>query len=114
MPSVYGVADVFVMPCRSRWAGLEQEGFGIVFLEAAASGVPQVAGLSGGAHEAVIDGVTGYVIEEPKDSRAIANAIQSILASASLRSEMGQRSRERVESSLSYDILAQQLRAALS
>ena len=114
IPSVYGVADVFVMPCRSRWAGLEQEGFGIVFLEAAASGVPQVAGLSGGAHEAVVDGVTGYVIEEPKDSGAIANAIQSILMSPLLRSEMGQRSRERVESSLSYDILAQQLRAALS
>ena len=73
-----------------------------------------MAGLSGGAHEAVIDGVTGYVIQEPKDSGAIANAIQSILASPSLRSEMGQRSRQRVESSLSYDILAQQLRAALS
>jgi len=54
------------------------------------------------------------VIQEPKDSGAIANAIQSILASPSLRSEMGQRSRQRVESSLSYDILAQQLRAALS
>ncbi len=114
LPFIYGVADVFVMPCRSRWAGLEQEGFGIVFLEAAASGVPQVAGLSGGSHEAVVDGVTGYVINDPKESGAIADAIHSILASPSRRSEMSQRSRERVESSLSYDILAEQLRAALS
>tara|TARA_Y100001970_G_C14238303_1_gene863306 strand:- start:1505 stop:2620 length:1116 start_codon:yes stop_codon:yes gene_type:complete len=114
IPATYGVADVFVMPCRTRWAGLEQEGFGIVFLEAAASGVPQVAGLSGGAHEAVVHGVTGYVIDEPKDSIAIAKAIQSILASPSRRSDMGQRSRERIESSLSYDILAEQLRTALS
>ena len=47
------------MVCRNRWFGLEQEGFGIVFLEAAAAGVPQLAGDSGGSHEAVIDGVTG-------------------------------------------------------
>ena len=51
---LYGVADVFVMACRDRWFGLEQEGFGIVFLEAAACGVPQVAGRSGGADEAVV------------------------------------------------------------
>ena len=114
IPVIYGVADVFVMPCRTRWAGLEQEGFGIVFLEAAASGVPQVAGLSGGAHEAVVDGETGYVINNPKDSMAIARAIQSILASPSVHSEMSQNSRQRVERSFSYDMLAQQLQTALS
>ena len=53
-PRFYGCADVFAMLCRNRWAGLEQEGFGIVFLEAAAAGVPQVAGDSGGAAEAVV------------------------------------------------------------
>ena len=46
--ALLGAADVFVMACRNRWLGLEQEGFGIVFLEAAAAGVPQVAGDSGG------------------------------------------------------------------
>ena len=56
LPALYGAADVFAMLCRDRWAGLEQEGFGIVFLEAAATGVPQVAGASGGAAEAVLDG----------------------------------------------------------
>ena len=44
LPRLYGCADVFTMPCRTRWGGLEQEGFGIVFVEAAACGVPQVAG----------------------------------------------------------------------
>ena len=64
MPDVYGCGDVFAMLCRTRWGGLEQEGFGIVFLEAAAAGVPQVAGRSGGAHEAVADGETGLVVDE--------------------------------------------------
>src|SRR5690606_26241479 len=62
LPDLYGCADVFAMLCRSRWAGLEQEGFGIVFLEAAAAGVPQVAGESGGSAEAVVDGETGLVV----------------------------------------------------
>ena len=59
-------ADVFAMCCRERWGGLEAEGFGIVFLEAAACGVPAVAGRSGGAHEAVVDGETGFVVP-PRD-----------------------------------------------
>src|SRR5439155_8249535 len=63
LPSLYGCGDVFAMPCRTRWGGLEQEGFGIVFLEAAACGVPQVAGNSGGAAEAVVDGETGTVVD---------------------------------------------------
>ena len=62
LPRLVGAADVFAMLCRNRWLGLEQEGFGIVFLEAAAAGVPQVAGRSGGAGEAVEDGVTGLVV----------------------------------------------------
>ena len=62
-PRLYACADVFAMPCRERWGGLEAEGFGIVFLEAAAAGVPAVAGRSGGSHEAVVDGETGFVVE---------------------------------------------------
>src|SRR5439155_370299 len=63
LAAVYGTADVFAMCCRERWAGLEAEGFGIVFLEAAACGLPAVAGRSGGAWEAVEDGVTGFVVD---------------------------------------------------
>ena len=65
-PACSAPADVFVMACRNRWLGLEQEGFGIVFLEAAAAGVPQIAGDSGGAAEAVLDGVTGLVVRRPR------------------------------------------------
>ncbi|MEC7916191.1 MAG: glycosyltransferase family 4 protein [Actinomycetota bacterium] len=114
VPLIYGIADVFAMPCRNRWAGLEQEGFGIVFLEAAASGVPQVAGRSGGAHEAVLDGVTGHVVDHPRNSAAVANAIRSILKSPSLQSEMAKRGSDRVKNELSYDVLALQLEKALS
>ena len=65
MPLLDGAADVWAMCCRDRWFGLEQEGFGIVFLEAAAAGVAQVAGRSGGADEAVVDGRTGLVVDAP-------------------------------------------------
>ena len=62
-------ADMFAMPCRDRWLGLEAEGFGIVFLEAAAAGVPVVAGRSGGSHEAVVDGATGFVVDGRERAR---------------------------------------------
>ena len=67
------------MACRTRWGGLEQEGFGIVFVEAAACGVPQVAGDSGGAAEAVDDGVTGLVVRRPEDPREVAAAFEALL-----------------------------------
>src|SRR6185503_942086 len=54
LPGVYAAADAFAMPCRSRWGGLEVEGFGIVFLEAGATARAVVAGRSGGASEAVV------------------------------------------------------------
>ena len=74
LPALYACADVFAMCCRDRWRGLEAEGFGIVFLEAAACGVPAVAGRSGGSHEAVADGETGYVVA-PRDVGAVRAAI---------------------------------------
>ena len=89
--ALYGCADVFTMLCRNRWDGLEQEGFGIVFVEAAACGVPQVAGASGGAAEAVVDGVTGLVIDEPEDVQAVADAFAALLDDPSRRAEMGTR-----------------------
>jgi len=115
LPALYGCGDVFAMVCRDRWAGLEQEGFGIVFLEAAAAGVPQVAGRSGGAHEAVVDGVTGYIVDEPGDPGAVAGAIAKVLDhSEGRRREMGLAGRARAEAELSYDVLAGRLGAALA
>lgn len=113
LPLAYGAADVYAMCCRDRWLGLEQEGFGIVFLEAAAAGVPQLAGLSGGSAEAVEDGKTGYVVREASDWRAVAGALEPLLADETLRERFGQRARERALERFSYDHLAGQLAGAL-
>ena len=114
LPSLYGCADVFAMCCRSRWRGLEQEGFGIVFLEAAACGVPSVAGDSGGAAEAVEDGTTGLVVAEPDDPAEVAAAIARLIDDPALASRQGQAARTRAETEFSYDRLATRLNDALS
>jgi phosphatidyl-myo-inositol dimannoside synthase len=114
LPAVYGAADLFAMLCRNRWGGLEQEGFGIVFLEAAAAGVPQVAGASGGADEAVVDGETGLVVRHPEDPLAAAGALDRLLDDADLRERMGRNGRTRVEAEFSYEALAARLREALA
>ena len=96
LPDLVGAADVFAVPCRSRWLGLEQEGFGIVFMEAAAAGVPQVAGQRGAA-EAVEDGVTGLVVARPGDPAAVAGALRELLSDDERRRAMGARARQRAE-----------------
>ena len=113
LPLLYGVADVFVMACRDRWLGLEQEGFGIVFLEAAACGVPQVAGRSGGADEAVVDGQTGLVVDEPSDPGRVAAALRRLLTDDELRRKMGRAARRRARTGFAWDLLAHRLAAAL-
>jgi phosphatidylinositol alpha-1,6-mannosyltransferase len=113
LPILDGAADVWAMLCRDRWLGLEQEGFGIVFLEAAAAGVPQVAGRSGGAHEAVVHGVTGLVVDDPADATAVARALRTLLEDESKRRRFGQAGRERAESHFDYDLLATRLGRAL-
>jgi phosphatidyl-myo-inositol dimannoside synthase len=112
--ALLGAADVFVMACRNRWAGLEQEGFGIVFLEAAAAGVPQIAGDSGGASEAVVDGVTGLVVGKPGDPGAVAEALRSLLADPTRRRRMGRAARARVQEFFDNDVLASRLAVALA
>ena len=114
LPRLVGAADVFAMLCRNRWLGLEQEGFGIVYLEAAAAGVPQVAGRSGGAGEAVQAGVTGTVVRRPTDAGAASRAISDLLGDQGLRRRMGRASRQRAEASFDYDKLAPRLAASLA
>jgi phosphatidylinositol alpha-1,6-mannosyltransferase len=113
LPRLVGAADVFAMLCRNRWLGLEQEGFGIVFLEAAAAGVAQVAGASGGADEAVEDGVTGLVVRRPTRSTDVAQAIASLLGDPGRRAAMGEAARRRAEASFDYDLLAPRLARSL-
>jgi phosphatidyl-myo-inositol dimannoside synthase len=113
LPRVYGCGDVFAMLCRDRWAGLEQEGFGIVFLEAAAAGVPQVAGASGGSEEAVVHGRTGLVVHEPARADAVADALGRLLDDGEARAAMGAAARARAADCFSYDLLAGRLARAL-
>ena len=108
-----GCSDVFAMLCRDRWFGLEQEGFGIVFLEAAAAGVAQVAGRSGGSHEAVADGVTGLVVDRPADVDAVVGALDTLLADPALRRAYGAAGRARAVGAFSYERLAERLQRGL-
>ncbi len=112
LPAVVGAADVFCLACRSRWGGLEQEGFGIVFLEAAAAGVPQVAGASGGSADAVVDGVTGLVLKDAKDPGELADALDSLLREPERATQMGRAGRQRAEGSFAYGVLARSLAEA--
>ncbi len=113
LPALYGCGDVFAMLCRNRWGGLEQEGFGIVFVEAAAAGVVPVAGASGGAADAVADGVTGRVLDPPDDPAALAAVLHELLTSPGRRAELGAAARRRAVEELSYDVLARRLATAL-
>lgn len=111
LPALYAAADVFAMCCRTRWAGLEPEGFGIVFLEAAACGVPQVAGDSGGAADAVVDGETGIVVRDPRDPHEVATALRALLDDDDRRADMGRKGHERAVAEFTYDHLAARLAA---
>ena len=102
LPLAHRAADVFAMLCRDRWGGLEAEGFGIVFLEAGASGLACVAGRSGGSHEAVVDGETGYVVD-PRDVGEITSRLRRLLDDPALRGRLGAAARARAEAEWSYD-----------
>ena len=113
MSALFGAADIFAMLCRDRWFGWEQEGFGIVFLEAAAAGTPQVAGRSGGSHEAVVDGQTGRVVNDPSDVAEVAAVLGELLSDPETRSAMAVAGRRRVEEEFDLDVLAARLGAGL-
>jgi phosphatidylinositol alpha-1,6-mannosyltransferase len=88
LPRFICAGDVFAMPSRSRFAGLEVEGLGIVYLEASACGLPVVAGNSGGAPDAVVEGVTGLVVDGTNNTQ-IADAIITLLTNPQKCKEMG-------------------------
>jgi phosphatidylinositol alpha-1,6-mannosyltransferase len=113
MPAVYAAGDVFAMPCRTRLRGLEPEALGIVFLEAAACGLPVVVGASGGAPETAIDGETGYVVD-PRSTREVAARITSLLADPEQAKAMGLRGREWVRRAYSPEAAAATLSRVLA
>ncbi|RDH75933.1 glycosyltransferase family 1 protein [Mycolicibacterium moriokaense] len=112
LPAHHAMADVFAMPCRTRGAGLDVEGLGIVFLEASSTGVPVVAGRSGGAPETVQDGVTGHVVDG-SDIDEIATAISGILADPDRAAEMGAAGRRWIVDSWQWRSQAARLRPLL-
>lgn len=112
MPHVYAAADAFALPCRSRRRGLEVEALGIVFLEAAAAGLPVVVGASGGAPETVIDGKTGYVVD-PLDANAVADRISALLSDPVRAAALGSAGQARVEAHWSAAEAVQTLQTVL-
>jgi len=79
LPRYICAGDLFVMPSRSRLAGLEVEGLGIVYLEASACGLPVIAGNSGGAPDAVLEGETGLVVDGTRKTEVAATVVELLL-----------------------------------
>ncbi|MGH8891518.1 MAG: glycosyltransferase family 4 protein [Acidothermaceae bacterium] len=112
LPAHFDAGDVFAMPCRTRRGGLDVEGLGIVYLEASATGLPVVAGNSGGAPDAVLPRETGDVVDG-RDVEAVAAAVAGWLANPEKARAMGAAGRAWVEREWSWDAAAKQLTAML-
>jgi phosphatidylinositol alpha-1,6-mannosyltransferase len=112
LPAHYAAGDVFAMPCRTRRAGMDVEGLGIVYLEASATGLAVVAGASGGAPDAVRDGQTGYLVDG-RDEHATAERLITLLSDADLRARMGAAGRAWVERDWPWAVVAGRLTAML-
>jgi len=112
LPAHYAAGDVFAMPCRTRRGGLDVEGLGIVYLEASATGLPVVAGRSGGAPDAVLDGSTGRVIDGRNDDEVV-HAVAGLLKDPATAAAMGAVGRAWVQREWRWDTVAARLRGML-
>ncbi len=108
LPAYYRSGDVFAVPCRNRLGGLEVEGWGNVFIEAAACGRPVVVGDSGGAREALVDGETGILVDGTRVER-VADAVANLLADPASAEAMGKAGRARVERFHTWPTIAERL-----
>lgn len=110
LPDRYAQMDIFCMPCRSRWAGLEAEGLGLVFLEAAAVGLPVLAGDSGGSSETVLPGRTGFVVHSTSD---IVEGIEYLLDDPLRARAMGAAGRTRIEQEFTWEAVVKRVESVL-
>jgi phosphatidylinositol alpha-1,6-mannosyltransferase len=108
IPGIYAAASVATLPTRPVAAGLVSEGLGAVTLEASASGLPVIVGRTGGAVEAVRDGVTGFLVD-PRDPGAIAHRIVDLLADPARATAMGAAGRAWMASEWSWQARAELL-----
>jgi phosphatidyl-myo-inositol dimannoside synthase len=113
LPAHYAAGDVYAMPCRTRWLGLDLEALGVVFFEAAATGLPVVAGRSGGAPETVEDGVTGFAVDGRR-AGPVGRAVAELLADPARAGAMGAAGRRRVEAEFSWEAVVAQLEKLLA
>jgi phosphatidylinositol alpha-1,6-mannosyltransferase len=112
LPAHYAAGDVFAMPCRTRNRGLDVEGLGIVYLEASATGLPVVAGDSGGAPDAVLEGETGFVVPGG-DADTLTTRLVALLTDPELRRRLGARGRAWVSEEWRWDTVAERLAGLL-
>lgn len=108
LPAHYAAGHVFAMPCRTRRRGLDVEGLGIVYLEASATGLPVVAGDSGGAPDAVREGETGWVVPG-RSVPAVTARVTALLADPAMARAAGRKGRAWVERDWRWDTLAGRL-----
>jgi phosphatidylinositol alpha-1,6-mannosyltransferase len=113
LPAYYDAGDVFAMPCRTRRCGLDVEGLGIVYLEASATGLPVIAGDSGGAPDAVLNGETGYVVPGGNVA-ALTDRLSQLLSDPGAARAMGQKGRAWVEREWQWDLVARRLEQILA
>jgi phosphatidylinositol alpha-1,6-mannosyltransferase len=105
LPDYISTGDLFAMPSRSRFAGLEVEGLGIVYLEASSCGVPVIAGRSGGAPDAVIEGITGVCVDGT-DVQDVARATVLLLSDPAKSKTMGEQGQRWIHEQWSWEIWA--------
>ena len=108
LPEHYAAGDVFAMPCRTRRGGLDVEGLGLVYLEASATGLPVVAGNSGGAPDAVLPGETGYVVNG-RSVPDVVDRVAGLLEDPATARAMGEKGRAWVEREWRWEVLAARL-----
>jgi phosphatidyl-myo-inositol dimannoside synthase len=113
LPAYYDAANVFAMPCRTRRAGLDVEGLGIVYLEASATGLPVIGGDSGGAPDAVLDGETGYVVSG-RDRTALTDKLVELLSDPAGAAAMGEKGKAWVDREWTWDLVTDRLQDILS
>ena len=113
LPAYYDAGNIFAMPCRTRRAGLDVEGLGIVYLEASATGLPVIGGDSGGAPDAILDGETGYVVPG-RSEEALTDKLVQLLADPAGAAAMGDKGQAWVDREWTWDLVAERLEHILA